>query len=63
MAMDGWKHFSTDSEFQVHHRKNTIQQEKNMKKWLIKILMPSAEKMAEMAAGVAADFVNKSDKE
>ena len=34
-----------------------------MKKWLIKILMPSAEKMAEMAAGVAADFVNKSDKE
>lgn len=33
-----------------------------MKKWLIKLLMPSAEKMAEMAAGVAADFVNKSDK-
>lgn len=33
-----------------------------MRKLILKLLMPSAEKMAEMAAGVAADFVNKSDK-
>ena len=34
-----------------------------MKKLILKWLMPSAETMAEMAAAVAADFVNKSDKE
>ena len=36
---------------------------KNLKKMILKWLMPSAETMAEMAAGVAADFINKSDKE
>ena len=34
-----------------------------LKKWIVKCLVPSAETMAEMAAGVAADFINKSDKE
>lgn len=34
-----------------------------MKKLILKWLMPSAETMAEMAAGVVADFINKSDKE
>ncbi len=34
-----------------------------MKKLILKWLMPSAETMADMAAGIAADFINKSDKE
>ena len=34
-----------------------------LKKWIVKCLMPSADTMAEMAAGVAADFINKSDKQ
>lgn len=34
-----------------------------LKKWIVKCLMPSADTMAEMAAGIAADFINKSDKE
>lgn len=34
-----------------------------LKKWIVKCLMPSADTMAEMAAGIAADFINKSEKE
>ena len=34
-----------------------------LKKWIVKCLMPSADTMAEMAAWIAADFINKSDKE
>lgn len=34
-----------------------------LKKWIVKCFMPSADTMAEMVAGAAADFVNKSDKE
>lgn len=34
-----------------------------LKKWIVKRFMPSADTMAEMAAGIAADFINKSDKE
>ena len=34
-----------------------------MKKLILKWLMPSADTMADMVAGAAADFVNKSDKE
>lgn len=34
-----------------------------LKKWIVKCFMPSADTMAEMAAGAAADFVNKSEKE
>lgn len=34
-----------------------------MKKWLIKLLMPSAETMAKTAAKAAADFVNGCDRQ
>jgi len=34
-----------------------------MKKWLIKLLMPSAETMAKAAAKAAADFVNGSGRQ
>ena len=34
-----------------------------MKKWLIKLFMPSAETMAKTAAKVAADFVNGCDRQ
>ena len=43
-------------------RQNKYKQEKYMKRWLMKLFMPSAETMAKTAAKAAADFVNGCDK-